>query len=103
LPEDHKRLMLLATMILLQAATGRLAGVASVALHPLAPYVPVITVGLVDVFIVALAVHDLFATGRLQRATTWGAAPILLMQAVSFTSFYSSATATSFTTWLANL
>ncbi len=33
----------------------------------------------------------------------WGAIPMLLLQAVSFTSFYASASATAFTTWLGNL
>ena len=102
-PETHKRLILLATMILLGAATGRIGGIAGFVMPALGPYVPAINAALVDVFIVALAVHDLRATGRLHRATVWGAIPILLLQSVSFTSFYASASATAFTTWLGNL
>lgn len=102
-PETHKRLMLLATVVLLGAAAGRIGGIAGFVMPGVGPFVPAISTGLVDVFIVALAVHDLRATGRLHRATIWGAIPIFLLQAVSFTSFYASATATSFTTWLGNL
>ena len=101
-PESHKRLMLLATVVLLQAATGRIAGVSALVAPVVVPFVPAVTFGLVDVFILALALHDLSTTGRLSRVTVWGALPILLVQAVSLTPFYGSAVATRFTLWLGN-
>ncbi len=102
-PEFHKRLILLATLILLGAATSRIAALCALVMPTLWRHVPFIDAGLIDVFILALAVHDLRAAGRLHPATVWGAVPILLLQAVSFTSFYDSDGATAFTTWIGNL
>ena len=102
-PEFHKRLILLATVVLLGAATSRIAAMCARALPSLWPRAPLIDMALNDVFILALAIHDLRVRGRLHPATVWGAIPILLMQALPLTSFYYNDTATAFTTWIGSL
>jgi hypothetical protein len=103
-PESHKRLMILATVTLLGAATGRIGSHILAPLAPsLVPFEGIIALVLIDVFIVALIIHDLRGSGSIHRATLWGSAPILLLQAIAFTGFYSSATATAFTVWVSHL
>jgi len=62
----HKRLMLLATIAILPAATARLPFAFIQQVGPLAFF------GLADLFIVACLVYDLIARGRPHRATVWG-------------------------------
>ena len=62
----HKRLMLLATIAILPAATARLPFAFIQQAGPLAFF------GLADLFIVACLVYDLVARRRLHRATVWG-------------------------------
>ncbi len=62
----HKRLMLLATIAILPAATARLPFAFIQQVGPLAFF------GLADLFIVACLLYDLTARGRLHRATVWG-------------------------------
>ena len=103
-PESHKRLMILATVQLLGAATGRIGGNILAPLAPsLAPFLAIIGLVLIDVFIAALIIHDLRSSGRVHRATIWGSALILLLQSIGFTEFYPSATASAFTVWVGRL
>ncbi|HEY4211352.1 MAG TPA: hypothetical protein VGM84_07710 [Steroidobacteraceae bacterium] len=102
-PEFHKRFILLGTVVLLGAATSRIAAMCVRAIPSLWSRAPLIDTALNDVFILVLAIHDLRTRGRLHPATVWGAIPILLMQGLSFTSFYDSDSATAFTTWIGNL
>jgi hypothetical protein len=102
-PESHKRLMILATVQLLGAATGRIGGILGALVPPLGPFALLVGIALSDVFIVALLIQDLRGSGRLHRATIWGSVAILLLQAITFTPFYASAAATAFTVWLGRL
>ena len=70
----HKRLMLLATISILPAATARLPFAFIQQVGPLAFF------GLADLFIVACVLYDLVARGRLHRATLWGGLAIILSQ-----------------------
>jgi hypothetical protein len=99
-PEVHKRLILLASVQLLGAAAGRIGGILAAFAPVLSPFVLIIAIALSDVFIVALLVNDVRKDGRVNRATIWGSAAVVLLQAVSFTPFYSSNTATAFTLWV---
>ena len=62
----HKRLMLLATISILPAATARLPFAFIQQVGPLAFF------GLADLFIVVCLLYDLLARGRLHRANIWG-------------------------------
>jgi hypothetical protein len=68
----HKRLMLLATIAILPAATARLPFAFIQQIGPLAFF------GLADLFIVACLLYDLAARGRLHRATVWGGLLIVI-------------------------
>jgi len=70
--ETHKRLMLLATIAIIDAAIARLPGV-------LALGVPV-AFGLQDLFLVACAVYDFARRRRVHPAYLWGGLAILLSQ-----------------------
>jgi hypothetical protein len=65
-PDVHKRLMLLATIAILPAATARLPFAFIQETGPLAFF------GLADLFILACLLYDLFTRGRPHRATVWG-------------------------------
>lgn len=62
----HKRLMLLATIAILPAATARLPFAFIQEVGPLAFF------GLADLFVVACLLYDLVARGRFHRANVWG-------------------------------
>ncbi|MDQ3805998.1 MAG: hypothetical protein M3416_19480 [Acidobacteriota bacterium] len=62
----HKRLMLLATISILPAATARLPFAFIQQVGPLAFF------GLADLFIVPCLLYDLVARGRVHSATAWG-------------------------------
>ena len=64
--DAHKRLMLLATIAILPAATARLPFAFIQQVGPLAFF------GLADLFVVVCLVYDLVARGRPHRATVWG-------------------------------
>jgi hypothetical protein len=64
-PETHKRLMLLATISLLDAATARWP-IAAIAASPLGYY------GLADAFIVAAVLYDLVSRRRVSAVYVWG-------------------------------
>ena len=71
-PQTHKRWMLLATVNLVTAAIARWPGV--LALGPLAFF------GLTDLFVIALAIWDFRARGRLHPVTLWGGLLIIVSQ-----------------------
>jgi hypothetical protein len=70
----HKRLMLLATISILPAATARLPFAFIQQVGPLAFF------GLADLFIVACLLYDLAARKRFHRATVWGGLLIVVSQ-----------------------
>jgi len=71
-PQSHKRWMLLATVNLVPAAIARWPGV--LPLGPLAFF------GLTDLFVIALAIWDFRARGRLHPVTLWGGLLIIVSQ-----------------------
>jgi hypothetical protein len=71
-PQTHKRWMLLATVNLVTAAIARWPGV--LALGPLTFF------GLTDLFVIALAIWDFRARGRLHPVTLWGGLLIIASQ-----------------------
>ncbi len=70
----HKRLMLLATIAILPAATARLPFAFIQQVGPLAFF------GLADLFIVACLIYDLVSRRRFHRATVWGGLLIVASQ-----------------------
>jgi hypothetical protein len=68
----HKRLMLLATISILPAATARLPFAFIQQVGPMAFF------GLADLFIIACLIYDLAARGRVHRATVWGGLLIVI-------------------------
>ena len=70
--ETHKRLMLLATISLIDAAIARWPGVFEAG--PLAFF------GITDLFIVALAIWDFHSRGKLHPVTLWGGLAIIVSQ-----------------------
>ena len=73
-PDVHKRLMLLATIAILPAATARLPFAFIQQTGPLAFF------GLADLLIVPCLLYDLFTRGRPHRATVWGGLLIVASQ-----------------------
>jgi hypothetical protein len=69
-PQTHKRLMLLATIGMLDAPLARWPG---------APEIPAVYI-LVDLFIAAAVVHDLISQRRVDRAYLWGSGLIVAGQ-----------------------
>ena len=74
--DDHKRLMLLATISILTPAIARLPGIAAAG----APAF----LGLTDLFIVVCMVYDRIARGRIHRAFLWGGLFIIVSQPLRF-------------------
>ncbi len=72
-PETHKRLMLLASIAMLDAALARIPGVFALG-GPLASF------GLQDLFVIACIVHDFAARRRIHPAYLFGGLFILAMQ-----------------------
>lgn len=70
--QRHKRWMLLATISLVTAAIARWPGVA--------PYGPLAYFALTDLFLIALAVWDFRARGRLHAVTVWGGLLLIVSQ-----------------------
>ena len=68
--EAHKRLMLLAYVSVLAAATARLPGVL--------PFGPLVFFGLAFLFVVTGAIYDYATRGRVHRAYIWGGALLAL-------------------------
>jgi hypothetical protein len=85
-PDAHKRYMLLATASLIvpalarivtQATQGAVAGVVG-------------AVVLVNVFLLAMAAHDLSTRGRLHTVTLWGGAVMVISEVLRFAIGYSA-------------
>jgi len=73
IPATHKRLMLLSTIAIIDAAIARWRlGIMA--------YGPPAFFGVTDLFLLALIVFDLARFGRIHRATLWGGGLILLSQ-----------------------
>ncbi|MCA1634033.1 MAG: hypothetical protein LC802_10035 [Acidobacteria bacterium] len=89
----HKRLMLLATLAILPAATARLPFAFIQQVGLLASF------GLADLFIVACLLYDLMARGRLHRATVWGGLLIVVSHPLRLVIGNTQAWL-SFATWL---
>lgn len=77
-PDYHKRLMLLATVNLLEAAIIRFPFAFIVAYAPLTSFGPAL------LFIVALGVHDRRTLGHVHRVTLWGGLVIALSLPLAF-------------------
>lgn len=92
-PDVHKRLMLLATISILPAATTRLPFAFIQQVGPLAFF------GLADLFIVACLLYDLVTRRRLHQATVWGALIIVVSQPLRLLIGSTQAWLT-FATWL---
>jgi hypothetical protein len=91
--EVHKRLMLLATISILPAATARLPFAFIQQTGPLAFF------GLADLFIVPCLLYDLFTRGRIHRATLWGGLILVASQPLRLVVGGTHAWLT-FATWL---
>jgi uncharacterized membrane protein YozB (DUF420 family) len=85
-PESHKRFMMLATAsmivpalarIVTQATQGAVAGVVGAMV-------------LVNIFLLAMVIHDLYSRGRLHSVTLWGGAVTLLSEPLRFAIGYSA-------------
>jgi hypothetical protein len=81
-PETHKRLILLGTIAVLGAAAVRVARFLGAAVPALGS-VPFLDALLTDLFLVALAAHDVRTRQRLHPATLWGGLAIVAMQVIS--------------------
>ena len=74
----HKRLIMLATVVMAGAAIHRLL------IHVVSPTVsPPVFFGVTDLFIVALGVFDFISRGRLHPATLWGGLLVVASQIVA--------------------
>jgi hypothetical protein len=91
----HKRLMLLATISILPAATARLPFAFIQQVGPLAFF------GLPDLFIVVCLIYDLVTRGRVHRATVWGGLLMVLSQPLRLAVGNTHAWI-AFATWLTN-
>jgi hypothetical protein len=89
----HKRLMLLATIAILPAATARLPFAFIQQVGPPAFF------GLADLFIVACLLYDLITRGRPHRATVWGGVIIVVSHPLRLVIGDTQAWL-SFATWL---
>jgi hypothetical protein len=87
----HKRLILIATIELMNAAVDRLPGVYAAGLAPFYPGT--------DVFLLALVIYDVLTFGRIHRATLWGGIFLVSMQSLRVLLMNTSAWLT-IATWL---
>ena len=77
-PAIHKRLILLATVSLMGAALGRMEFLPALGFHRAAAMR--LFWAYTYVFLAALVAYDLWSTGRLNRATVWGALFLISLQ-----------------------
>jgi hypothetical protein len=99
-PDIHKRLILIATIALISAATARIARILGMAIPPLGAF-SFLGLVLMDLFLVALLVHDWRTTKRVHPATLYGALTILAMQVLSNSPLNSSPPAQLLLRWIA--
>lgn len=93
-PQAHRSLMLMAAISLMSAPLIRI--LTNLSLPAQATFIAM------DMLILAVAVNDLRSQRRIHRATLWGSLPLLAFQALTYTSFFSSAAATEYSRWLAS-
>lgn len=91
-PDIHKRLMLLATIEIMNAAVDRLPGVAPAGLTPF--YAGT------DLFLLALVIYDIVTLRRLHPATIWGGLFLIATQVLRM-ALMGSGSWLSLATWLA--
>jgi hypothetical protein len=84
-PDAHKRFMLLATANLIIPALAR---VVTQTTHGAVPGVVGACV-LINVFLIAMVIHDFNARGRLHAVTLWGGAGMVVSEVVRFAIGYS--------------
>ena len=84
--EAHKRYMMLATISMIVPAMAR---IVSQSTHGAVPGV-VGAMVIVNVFLIAMVVHDFYARGRLHPVTLWGGAITLLSEPLRFAIGYSA-------------
>lgn len=88
--ESHKRFMLLATTGLIVPALARIVTQTESALGVVGVPGVVGAVLSVNVFLIAMVVHDLHARGRLHPVTLWGGAVVLLSEPLRFVIGFSA-------------
>jgi len=98
-PDTHKRLMLAATALISPAGIARLLPFAGVGLAPGALSTFVTGMLIADLFLVALALHDLARLGKLHPATLWGAVVTVASQASPIALGQSAAFNATVTSW----
>jgi phosphoglycerol transferase MdoB-like AlkP superfamily enzyme len=96
----HKRLVLIATLELVSAAVARLPGV-FVPLGGIGPLGPVGLFGITDLFLIAIALYDWRALGRVHPATLWGGLFLIASQPLRLLINATPAWQ-SFANWLTN-
>ena len=96
----HKRLVLIATLELVNAAVARVPGVV-VPLGGFGPLGPVGLFGITDLFLIALALYDWRTLGRLHTATLWGGLFLIASQPLRLLINATPAWQ-SFANWLTN-
>jgi hypothetical protein len=77
--ETHKRLMMLATLVLLGAASARIGGLLASALPAWAPVTPYVSSVILLAFVFALLTHDLQTRKRVHSVTVWGGLTIVAL------------------------
>jgi hypothetical protein len=82
-PDTHKRLMLLATIALMGAATDRMLLPIGVLAFTGLPLNPLVMVGTLSIFVGACFIHDLRTRGRIHPAFLWGGSTLLVWGFVS--------------------
>jgi hypothetical protein len=82
-PDVHKRLMVLASTMLVGAAIARASGrLVQTGIVSFPMLLPIIAISLVLPFLVALVVYDLITLRRLHPATLWGGIAVLLARRI---------------------
>ena len=89
-PDAHKRLMLLATVNLIGPAMARIVTQAVKGAGMVAVPGVVGAVLLLNVFLVAIVIHDLSTRGRLHPVTLWGGGIVLLSEPLRFAIGFSA-------------
>jgi uncharacterized membrane protein YozB (DUF420 family) len=85
-PESHKRFMLLASASMIVPALARITTQVTQGAVPGVIGAMV----LVNVFLVAMVIHDLYTRGRLHSVTLWGGAVMVLSEPLRFAIGYSA-------------
>ena len=104
--ETHKRLIMLATLVLLGAASARIGGLVALALPSWAPVTPYVSSVISLLFVSALLIHDLQTRKRVHAATVWGGLAIVALtvsvQLLTLTPFAGQPAVVELVRWLAS-